>query len=259
MIRLGKNGEIIVQNGFNSGTYKPRSADRSNVYLGETTKEDMMVKKEVRARQQAETRMEMNNRAAAKRRIMLEMAKRDYHNARSRAAVVKGDLLSRRFQDRETHKAILSGRTIESNKFMGSPFAGFGNAEQTALEQRIDPDSIEQVEIVDADLKTADPYGIKTWMESSTSEYTADKIEDSMESYTPGKVTMQTMVDYASQQDKSLISFPKTMYEMSEAERAAYALIMEQTGLRENSNKDAIDPKIIKYGLYALGLYLLLK
>lgn len=259
MFKLDKNGNLIVSNGFNSGTYQPRMTDRSSVYLGETTRQDIAVRDAVRKRRLSEAKVAWDNEQKRKMALRRKMRLQDYLNEKQRMIQKKAETLALKHQDRETHKAILSGRVLESNKFIGSPFAGFGNAEQESQVQRINPDSEEEIDIVEADIPPVEAYGIKTWMETSTSEYTMDKIEDTAQSYTPGREVMQTMVDYARKADQTLVNFPKSIYEMTDAERAQYAQIMEQTGESRNAFRKEIDPKLVKYGLYALAAYLLLK
>jgi len=259
MFKLDKSGNLIVSNGFNSGTYRPHTVDRSNVYLGETTKRDIEVRNQVRKRRLSEQRVELENKKriaeSQKRRMMLE----DYKKAQKELIKQKSEILMSKYRDAQTNKGLLGSKVIESHHFIGSPFSGFGNEQYEAAVERINPDSQAEIDIAEEDIKSADAYGVKTWMESSTSEYTMDKIEDSMQSYTPGKQVMQTMVDYARQADKTLVSFPKTVYEMTDAQRKQYAEMMAKTGEAKNAFQKEIDPKIVKYGLYALAAYLLFR
>lgn len=256
MFKLGSKGEIIIERGFNSGSYTPKTRDRTNVYLGETTKEDIKIRNKVKSQNNQVRKLEQKIALKKKEELYKKMKLEDYRKAKLQAAQRKSEVLMNRFQDRQNHKALLSGKMLETNPFVGSPFQGFG----AEGEERIDPDNIDQtIDIVDANIPSAEAYGVKTWMEVMTSEYQDPKIESYAQSYTPGKEILATGVDYANNVDKTLVSFPKNIYEMTDAQRAEYAKIMEQTGESKNAFQNEIDPKLIKYGLYALAAWILLK
>lgn len=252
MIRHGKNGEIIVSNGFDGGSYQPRYESRTSVYLGDMTSEDLRVKALVAKRKQGEAAQDLAVQKAKAREAKQRYLVQDYLSKRREVGRVAADNFLRGLNDRRFGEALKTSHIADVNPWIGSPFAGFGQAG----EQRIHPDSVEDVEIVDAAVPSVSEYGLQNWMEDPSS--IVDRSEDMQASYTPGKKVLQTMVDYAQKQDLSVVGLPATMESMTEQERAVYAKYMEQSGLATSSN-ESVNPNIIRYGIYALAAFFLLR
>lgn len=246
MIHLDKNGNISVVNGYDGGVYTPRYEDRTSVYLGDMTSEDMRVKAEVKARREAAKRMDskvalMKARAEQRKYLIADYLARKKHQAE-----VQTDRYIKRVSDQKVHRAMASGKLADISPWRGNPFAGFGQLG----EERINPDSNSVIDIVDADIPSVKEYGVQDWNTDPKSY--DDRIADSAAAYTPGKQVLQTMVDYASKLDKSVVGLPAAIADMTQDQRNQYLSYLDQ-------NKQTVDPKMVKYGLYALGLFILLR
>lgn len=199
-MRLNKLGELVAETGFDGGSYEPRYASRTSVYIGDMSREDIRVKALV-ARRNAATQIENLRANAAKAvQVRARVARQDAINQSIVAREAKG---AQALNAAKTHgylSALESGRTETVNPWVGSPFAGFGSG---AGEQRINPDSNESVEIVDMNMSEVSEYGVNNWMEDPSQ--VIERVQDSQEGYTSGKVVMQTMVDYARTADRSVV------------------------------------------------------
>lgn len=243
-MRLGRNGEIIAETGFDGGSYTPRYESRTSVYLGDMSKEDMRIKAEVDAR----------NRAIRQENIKAQAIKL----MREREKYLIQDRIRQRLQEREERSnrmmefarargfenAKFSGRMMDTNPWIGSPLAGFGQEG----EQRINPDSAADVEIVDASIPSVKEYGLNNWMEDPDS--IVERVAANSAAYTDGKIQLATLVDYAKSPDRSVVGMPLAS-ELSQNLQAAEAVV-------DQAVQETPKP-ILKYALYGLAALWLLR
>lgn len=252
-MRLGKNGQIIADTGFDGGSYEPRYESRTSVYLGDMTKEDIRIKAEVANR--ARSARILNAEAAklkaqaARQRMVVKSRMHELINAREALATKQMELV----RAHQYEAARRSSRMGDFNPWIGNPLAGFGQIGEV----RIDPDSHESVQIADADIPSVKEYGINNWLEDPS--YYEDKVESSENAYTPGKRTLQTMVDYAKSPELSVVGMPvaaATNVERQEDAATAYveanakSVVAVQAGAPNNT---------LTYGLMALAAWMLLR
>lgn len=241
-MRLGRNGEIIAETGFDGGSYTPRYESRTSVYLGDMSREDIRIKQQVDARNRAVAKQNAiaaaaQRRAAQERYLIQDNMKKEI--ARREAT---SDRMLEIARAKGFEAALRSGKSPEINPWLGSPHAGFG----CVGEQRINPDSNVDVEIVDANMPSVQEYGINNWMEDPSAIKT--RVASAQEAWTDGKQTLQTMVDYARSPELSVVGMPlasQVSVDLSNAEAAVAPAVQGSPAIR--------------YGLYALAAWLLFK
>lgn len=199
-MKLNKFGELVAETGFDGGSYEPRYASRTSVYIGDMSREDIRVKALVAKRNASAMVQNLQANAAKIVRERAKIARQDIINQSIREREAKGAAALNAAKTHGYLSALESGRTETVNPWVGSPFAGFGSG---AGETRINPDSNESVEIVDMNMPEVGEYGVNNWMEDPSQ--IIERVDASQTGYTSGKVVMQTMVDYARTADRSVV------------------------------------------------------
>lgn len=261
-MRLGRNGEIIAETGFDGGSYTPRYESRTSVYLGDMTAEDIRIKKQVDARNKAVAAQNVSARAhkrfIERQRYALQDQIKQQIAKREAAADHKNEVLKAKGFER----ARAFGFAEDINPWVGSAFAGFG----ATGEQRINPDSAVDIDIVDANIASVKEYGINNWMEDPAA--LTERLSDADASYTKGKIWLQTLVDYAKTANRSVVGLPiasQVSQELSQVESAAQSAAKDLVTKIQITNAPAQPAQndnqrnYVKYGLMALGAYLFLR
>jgi hypothetical protein len=265
-MRLSDTGELIAETGFDGGSYRPRYGYRTSVFLGDMSKEDIQIKKEVQARERSIAAE--NARAIAMKAASAAEAYRrqEAHNQMLRGIEASGAYQMEVAANKGYLAAKAHGHLADVNPWIGSPFAGFGDA---VTEQRINPDSNLDVRIVETDMPTVEEYGINNWQTNTGS--TANRVTDSEFAYTEGKVWKQTLVDYARTPELSLVGLATPSVGIL-AQRAQVARVYADTfsgygdtnvpstdSLPADILPAAVPNNTLKYGLLALAAYFLFK
>jgi len=243
-MRLGRNGEIIAETGFDGGSYTPRYESRTSVYLGDMSKEDIRIKAQVDARNRA---IRLENVKAQAIQLMKQREKyliQDRMRQKLQETEERSNRMLELARARGYENAKFSGRAPEFNPWIGSPFAGFGEAG----EQRINPDSNVDIDIVDANIPSVKEYGINNWMEDP--ESIVERVSAAETAYTDGKLQLATMVDYAKSRELSVVGMPLAS-QVSQDLEAAESLVSETV--------QKTPAPVLKYALYGLAALWLLR
>lgn len=254
MFKLNSKGDLIAMNGFDGGTYRPQYESRTSVFLGDMTREDIRIKKEVQARKAAEARMDAIVRARAAQAVKSRIAIREYMASKNRAAEAKSDKLLNTARDQGFLRGYADNKTTDINPWVGSPFAGFG----AAGEERINPDSARDIEIVDADIRSVREYGVQDWMQDP--EALEARIRDSEWSRTEGKEILQTLVDYPQRPSESVVGMPVPSEVTRDINRAINTeAVMTYQAQQAAAAEEAQKPNWAAYGLIGLAILAVLK
>jgi len=248
-MKLGRNGEIIISNGFDGGTYSPRHVSRTSVYLGDMSREDMRVKAEVASREEAARREDLRAAAAMKRMEQRKIAVREKIKAALAARELVGAHKMELARAAGYEAARKSSRQADITPWVGSGFAGFGDP---STEQRINPDGAEDIAIVDAAIPEVAEYGINSWMEDASTVEAA--VKDAAAAYTQGKVQMATLLDYARSPETSVVGMPLS----------AQSILAKNQEVVEHYASDVVNAvgsnnEMVKYGVMALAAWILLR
>lgn len=181
MFKLGSNGEIISTNGFDGSSYSPKYETRTSVFLGDMSKEDIRIKEEVRQRKIAIAKQDLEAKKLKDQEQKRKYLIRDYINNKQYNQRVAAEKMMRAVSDQKVFNARKSANIADVNPWVGSPFAGFGQMG----EERINPDSNKDIDIIDPGFSSVESYGVRSWMEDPKS--ITDRISDNASSYTKGK------------------------------------------------------------------------
>lgn len=245
MFKLNSKGDLIASNGFDGGSYQPRYASRTSVFLGDMTREDIRIKKEVQARQAAEARLDLAARRSQAAQSRQRMLVKDYLAHKNRQVEARGAKMESIAKDQGFLSAYSDSQTPDFNPWMGNPFSGFGSGET-----RINPDSAQDVEIVDASIASVSEYGVQNWGVDPDS--LVDRVNDSEWSQTEGKEILQTLVDYPQRPSQSVVGMPvpsmvSTELRLAQDVEAAESFVQPEK------------PNYMKLGLIGLGIFLVLR